>query len=817
MWLNLGGVYSSGTEALDLGISDSLLVTTAQGSFLAVTTGTYGGISIYRIGAGGTLALTGSFAIPDNLQLRTGFDIAHAEINGQTIIFFGATANTMTGVRLNADGSLGPIRHVSMTDMEAAHLAGAEGALYSQTRLSDLPTGHLPGGNWHDNTVAVYQITLAGQSYTIALGALDEQVYVYRQTNSGSWLETGSLGAQNGLGIAAPSAMEMVTLQGQTYILVASSAGSAISVLRLTPDGGLEAVQHLIDTASTRFANVQDLAVAQHGDHVFVFALGTDHGVSMFRLLPDGHLIHMQSWADGAGGGLHTPQTVTTFTEGTTLNVMIGAQNSVGVTHFTLDLASMGTVRRASDSLPEALSGTSGHDILIAGSDNDTLTGGGGHDILVSGPGRSTMTGGAGADTFVIRATSTAVTITDFRAGQDRLDLTDLPMLRSLAQLQITPSASGAILSYRGVTITITAHDGRSLSAEDIFPQGLTGPDALLIVLEEIPAVAQPPGSPLYLWPAPPLMPMPPPPPAPETVPGNWIIGRDGRDTLTGGNGHDYIYGGDGPDLIRGGAGNDTLFGGFGHDTIYGGAGHDLIVGGPGNDRMWGEDGNDTIFGISGNNRFGGGAGDDLLVGGTGNDTIYGGTGNDTIYGNAGNNSLWGMRGDDLIIGGPGNDRIGGGRGNDTIYGGGGRNTIYGGMGDDLIFGGDGGDVIWGMDDNDTIFGGAGNDYIHGGRGDDVLSGGPGDDTLRGGPGADVFIFNHGHERLLIEDFTFAENDRLQLDEALWGGGLSAEEVVGAFGSVTNGRTVLDFGGGDRITLAGVSDLEILVGYIDIV
>ncbi|MCC5965165.1 MAG: hypothetical protein JJU24_03425 [Natronohydrobacter sp.] len=817
MWLNLGGVYRSGTEFLDLGISDSLLVTTAQGTFLVVTTGTYGGISVYRIGADGTLSLTGSFVIPDTLQLRTGFEITAAEINGQTIIFFGATANTMTGVRLNPDGSLGPVRHVSMADIEAAHLAGAEGALFSQTKLSDLPTGHLPQADWYDTTVAVYQITLEGRTYTVALGALDEQVTVYRQTNSGRWVETGSLGAENGLGIAAPSAMEMVTVQGQTYLLVASSAGSSISVLRLNPDGSLDAIQHIIDTASTRFANVQDLSIAQHGDHVFVFAVGADHGVSMFRLLPDGQLIHMETWPDGAGGGLHTPQTITSFVDGNTLHVMIGAQNSEGVTHFTVDLANMGVVRSASETRAESLSGTSGHDVLIGGSDNDTLIGGGGHDTLISGPGRTTMTGGSGADTFVIRANSSTVRITDFRAGQDMLDLTDLPMLRSVDQLQFTTTETGIIMTYRGVTIILNSHNGRSLSIEDVFPGGLPGPDSLPIQLEEIPPRSEPIGSPLYPWPAPPLMPVEPAPPAREAVPGRWIIGTDGRDTLTGGNGRDFIYGGNGADLIRGGRGNDTLFGGAGHDTIFGGDGHDLIVGGPGNDRMWGEDGNDTIFGSSGNNRFGGGPGNDLLVGGTGNDTIYGGTGNDTIFGNAGNNALWGMQGDDLIVGGPRSDRLGGGRGNDTIFGGGGNNTIFGGMGDDLIIGGPGNDVIWGMDDNDTIFGGAGNDYIHGGRGDDVLSGGPGNDTLRGGPGADVFIFNEGHERLLIEDFTFSDNDRLQLDENLWGGGLTAEEVVEAYGRVSNGRIILDFGDGDRITLADLTDIGRLPDYIDIV
>ncbi|MFN7002853.1 MAG: hypothetical protein ACK4NW_05385 [Roseinatronobacter sp.] len=814
MWLQLGGVYSTGNELLDRGISDSVIVTTAQGVYLVTTTGKYGGLTVYRINPDGSLTQTDSLEFPDNLQFRITDMVSVAEVNGQTMIFFGASS-TLTGVALRDDGTLGPIRYVPFEDLENAHQAGAEGALLSLTRLSDRELDSLPAHDWQTATVAVYEITVEGQTFLLTLGALDEQVTSYRQTSGGNWRQVDALGTAHGLGISAPSAMEIVTLQGQTYLLVASSGSSSISVIAVQPGGALEPVQHIIDTGSTRFANVQDLAVVQVGDHVFVFAVGADHGISMFQMLPDGTLVHMESWGDDGSGALDTPLTISAVAVEGTIHVVVGAQNAEGITHFTVDISALGQVVTGSTTSAERVTGGSGRDVLIAGSDNDTLVGGGSHDVLVSGPGRTTMTGGAGADTFVIRAASTHVTITDFRVGEDRLDLTDLPMLRSLDQLTITTTATGAIITYRGTTIVVQSQNGQPLTAQDLFQNGLVGPDSLIIILDDLPPGTEPPEEPGYPEGPAPTPPAPPAPPVRADVPGRWVIGTEGRDTLTGGSGNDYIFGGAGHDLIRGGAGHDTLFGGFGHDTIYGGDGNDLIVGGPGNDRLWGEAGNDTIFGISGNNRFGGGAGDDLLVGGTGNDTIYGGEGNDTIYGNAGNNSLWGMRGDDLIHGGDGNDRIGGGRGNDTIYGHGGNDTIFGGMGDDLIYGGAGNDVIWGMDDNDTIFGGTGNDFIHGGRGDDVLDGGPGNDTMRGGPGADTFIFREGHERLLIEDFTFSDNDRLLLDESLWGGGLTAEDVVETYGTVVGNSIVLDFGSGDVITLAGLTDLDQLAGYID--
>ena len=815
MWLQLGGVYHSGNPLLDQGVSDSLVVTTAQGSFIVTTSGAYGGLQVYRIAADGTLGLADSLVFPPSVQNVVSPAISLGAYNGQTIVFFGSTSTTLVGYVLHANGTFGGFRNIGLSALEDAYLTDGADNLHSLTTLTDTPKSLLPADPWQTGTVAVHEMTLGGQPHVLTLGAFDNQITSYRINPDGTVSTVASMGAAQGLGIAAPTAMEVVTVQGRSYALVASSAGSAISVVEIGPAGGLTPVQHVIDTASTRFARTQDLAVAQMGDHAFVVAVGADHGLTLFRLLPDGQLVFMESWAHGAGGALDTPLTVSAHVSGGMLHVAIGAQNAAGLTHFQVDLAQMGIVRGASQHAAELIGGGNGHDVLIAAAHDDTLSGGDGNDMLVSGPGRTVMTGGAGADTFVIRAGSSLVEITDFRTGLDRIDLTDLPMLRGITQLTITPTASGATIQYRETIVQVSSHNGQPLSATALFPGGLVGPDSMMIVLEDIddPRADRPP------WPHPPLPALPSPPDAPlaHQVSGLYLTGTARRDTIHGGSGNDFIDGGAERDVIYGNAGNNTLFGGHGHDTIFGGTGNDLIFGGPGNDRLWGGAGNDTIFGGPGNNRMGGGPGDDLLIGGTGNDTIFGGPGNDTIFGVAGSNRLWGMAGDDVIYGGSGNDRLGGGRGNDTLYGGGGNNTLFGGMGNDLLYGGPGNDILWGMDGDDTLYGGAGNDYLHGGPGDDVLHGGPGDDTMFGGIGADVFIFMAGDEKALILDFTFSDNDRLELDQDLWGGGMSAAQVLGSFATVQGGQTILNFGGGDILTLAGITDLATLADHIDMV
>lgn len=82
----------------------------------------------------------------------------------------------------------------------------------------------------------------------------------------------------------------------------------------------------------------------------------------------------------------------------------------------------------------DTLSGGSGNDTLYGGGGADVLNGGSGNDVLVGGTGADVLTGGGGADIFRFGAMDTRArmpvfdtqgdVVTDFREGQDKLDLT---------------------------------------------------------------------------------------------------------------------------------------------------------------------------------------------------------------------------------------------------------------------------------------------------------------------------------------------------------------------------------------------------------
>ena len=177
-------------------------------------------------------------------------------------------------------------------------------------------------------------------------------------------------------------------------------------------------------------------------------------------------------------------------------------------------------------------------------------------------------------------------------------------------------------------------------------------------------------------------------------------------------------------------------------------------------------------------------AGSDVLTGGNAADYLLAGAGVDTMFGNDGADTDDGQAGDGLIVGGAGAD------------------LMVGGFGFDRLFGGLANDTLVGRDDADTLSGQEGDDHLFEEAGNGLLDGGDGNDVLVAGPGVDLLIGGAGNDHLYGDadaDFIYGGDGTDVLN-----GGLGADYMHG--GATTYGNfTVLDFGGGATIGLAGVT------------
>ena len=163
-------------------------------------------------------------------------------------------------------------------------------------------------------------------------------------------------------------------------------------------------------------------------------------------------------------------------------------------------------------------------------------------------------------------------------------------------------------------------------------------------------------------------------------------------------------------------------------------------------------------------------------------------------------NSFQGQGGDDVIIGN-GNTQIqfGNATSGVTVNLAAGTADGDGSTGHDTFTGISG---VSGSNFGDIISGGIGNDQLFGNGGDDVIGGGAGNDFLNGGAGADTFVFVSGGGSDTIADFNQGQGDRIDVTGVA---GIYDLSDIQSHATQQGPNTVIDFGGGDIITLQNVT------------
>ena len=830
------GIVQTGQQTLDTAISDLMVVTGNNGPVLLAVSGHEGGLVSYSLSENAlpqhldqiyfeTFSVTGKG--PSLALYETG--------TGHEVLISGLTTGGVTALDIDGLGQIGTLQNITgattgnslpliafSEDGRVFLTSSAEDGFrsYRIDNIDNLTNEHhITDGpeTLANNPGALTTLSVEGSEFLLLASQTEFGLTAYSLENMFP-IPTDTIGPQDGLGIMVPTDIATASINGQSFIILASvpnnGEAGALSVISLGADGQLTPVDHLLDTRDTRFGQVQVVETISVNGFTFVTAGGGDMGISLFILLPDGRLQHLDSLADSLDTGLSGITAIELVIIGGELQVYVTSDRDAGLTILTVDLSDLGYMQTQSGQ-GGAVTGSDSTDLVVGTSADDLLQAGGGDDILTDGAGEDTMMGGNGRDIFVPVADGETDIITDFDPNNDRLDLTGWAFLYEASTLQITETNDGARVSWRDELLIVNSVDGQRLNVDDL----RAAIDLDVNRNFHIPSLSLTGNS------------------GNDSLEGSW-----GVDTLTGLAGNDTLDGGIGNDLLLGGTGNGILDGGEGVDTAsYAdadnnvsvdirfdgrstqGAGRDSFIsienvtGSDFNDRLSGDSAANVLDGGTDNDTLRGQGGEDTLIGGEGDDNLRAGNDADVLRGDAGSDTLIGLSGDDELTGGIGDDFLFGGRDADTLFGNEGDDRLRGNQGNDVLEGGEGADDLRGGSGNDVLLGGADDDFMIGESGADTLDGGAGNDVLRGGFGdapdgvRDTFVFAEGYDFDTIRDF---ENGTDLIDVQAFGFGSFAE--VQALAEDRPSGLRIDFGGGDvlfinDVTLADLDQSDVIL------
>ena len=190
-----------------------------------------------------------------------------------------------------------------------------------------------------DQISALSVVTQGSNSFVLAASASNHSITAYAVSSNGTLSPASTLGAQQFLPIATPQDMATVSVQGQSYIVLASAGTGSLTVLTLDSAGVLSPVDQVADSLNMRFQGAQVLESFTHQGNAYVIAAGQDSGLSLFRFSDDGQLVLLETIADQLNTPINSITDIYVDIIGGDVQLFTVSGSEAGIGHFTLSLS----------------------------------------------------------------------------------------------------------------------------------------------------------------------------------------------------------------------------------------------------------------------------------------------------------------------------------------------------------------------------------------------------------------------------------------------------------------------------------------------
>ncbi|MCP4308491.1 MAG: beta-propeller fold lactonase family protein, partial [bacterium] len=255
--VNIENVTDTGDLEL-LGVRSVATAAIGVATYLFVASFDDKGVSVFSVGADGTLTNVDNVTDDGSLLLNGARSVATAVVNGLTFLFVASFDDKGVSVfKVSPDGTLTNVDNV--TDSGDLELKGAG---------------------------SVTSAEISGKTYLFVAGIEDAGVSVFRVANDGTLTNVDNVTDSGNLKLGSPSSVTTQTVDAITYLIVASNSfDSGVSVFSVAANGTLTNVANISDTGKLKLKGAQAVTTTVIDDVPYLFVAGIDDdGVSVFSL-----------------------------------------------------------------------------------------------------------------------------------------------------------------------------------------------------------------------------------------------------------------------------------------------------------------------------------------------------------------------------------------------------------------------------------------------------------------------------------------------------------------------------------------------------